>query len=269
MAVDDGTAIDRASGWGDEPTQPAIDWRRYVSWPVLITLAWLAYELTAQPAVAVVVGCAKFGWDDLLTAAWLRRTDPRRARAWACFWFHLACALWKVTGIAAGVMLLILFLMPILEQPGNVVPLVGPAVLEMFCGFVLASLLSWSAACFAWRKRVRIWLDSKLHYARNRRSWPPNPCGRNNAGPILAGSLPLALTTVIASVAWPAVLAQLSTTLFLALLSIVVLAVCVLAWHLARRVVAVTPRECWPELIFPRVIWPKRGEDPRFYASRG
>jgi hypothetical protein len=264
MPEDDGTPIERATGLGDDPTQSAMAWRRYLSWPLLITLAWVVYELTAQPTVAVVVGCAKFGWDDMQTAAWLRRTDPLRARAWACFWFHLACALWKVAGIAAGVMLLIIILMPILQQPQKLVLILGPAALEMLCGFLLASLLSWSAACFAWRKRVRIWLDSKLHYARNRRSWPPNATGRNNAGPILAGSLQLALATITASVCLLAVWAQLSIKPLLGLLAIAVLTACVLARRIARNVVAVAPHECWPELAFPRVIWPTRGGvDPR------
>src|SRR5437016_4928589 len=76
--------------------------RNFLSWPAVLAAGWLFYELTAQPNLGAAVVCAKFGWNDFRTAWWLRRVDPDRRRAWACFWFYLASALWK-TAITATV----------------------------------------------------------------------------------------------------------------------------------------------------------------------
>ena len=61
-------------------------WRR-LEWVLLPGIALLIFELTADPALAVVVAGLKFGWDDLLTAGWLRRSDPVRTRGRAYSWF--------------------------------------------------------------------------------------------------------------------------------------------------------------------------------------
>ena len=69
-------------------------------WALLLIVAWLVFELTAQPALAVAAVCVKFGWEDFRTARWLRRSDPDRLRGRACFWLYVASGLWKtaITG---------------------------------------------------------------------------------------------------------------------------------------------------------------------------
>src|SRR5262245_50371075 len=62
----------------------------------LLSVAWLVYEATAQPALAAVVFCLKFGWDDWRIAVWLWRSDPNRGRSHACFWAYVAAGLWRV-----------------------------------------------------------------------------------------------------------------------------------------------------------------------------
>ena len=61
-------------------------------WFILISTGWVLFELTANPALSAVVACLKFGWNDSLTARWMRRTDPNRARGGTYFWFLLGNA---------------------------------------------------------------------------------------------------------------------------------------------------------------------------------
>ena len=71
-------------------------WQRHLTLPGLLALGWLIFEATSQPALAVVVVCVKFGWNDLLTAYWLRVRDPEPGRGRACFWLYLTGAFWKM-----------------------------------------------------------------------------------------------------------------------------------------------------------------------------
>src|SRR4051812_13976413 len=82
-------------------------WERLFSLPVLLLLGWLVFELTAQPALGIVVLCLKFGLRDVQVACWLRHTDPWRARGRATYQVYLASAGWKVIG---GAFLLIFVL---------------------------------------------------------------------------------------------------------------------------------------------------------------
>src|SRR5437868_5740148 len=79
----------------EEP--PPTPWTNHISWGALFAVGWLIYELTARPSFGIVVACGKFGWEDFLAAHWLLRTDPYRGRGRACFWFHVANGLWKIT----------------------------------------------------------------------------------------------------------------------------------------------------------------------------
>ena len=66
----------------------------------LLVVACVLYELTQSPAIGSVLVCAKFGWDDLLTARWLWRSDPLPRRRDACFWIYLAWGFWKTAIVA-------------------------------------------------------------------------------------------------------------------------------------------------------------------------
>ena len=74
----------------DEPFLPQPGWNRALVWSTLALVAWVGFELTAQPAVVAAVVCSRCGWKDLLTALWLRRRDPHRGRGRACSWFCLS-----------------------------------------------------------------------------------------------------------------------------------------------------------------------------------
>src|SRR6478672_3123529 len=79
-------------------------------WPVLLAIAFLVYELTAQPGLGAAIACTKFGWDDFLTARWLRRRDPDRRRGRASFWLFVAAGLWKTAVTGVVVLFVVAFL---------------------------------------------------------------------------------------------------------------------------------------------------------------
>ena len=53
----------------DEPRTPK--WQPPLTWSAILFVAWLIYEFTAQPGLAVLWVCIKFGWNAFLTACWL------------------------------------------------------------------------------------------------------------------------------------------------------------------------------------------------------
>jgi len=147
-------------------------------WPILIALGLLVYELTAQPGLGAAVACVKFGWDEFLTAFWLRSRDPDRQRGWTCFWLYVAAGLCRVAASSVVVM----FSVAILEaalRPGGLI-LLGPAkesylimILTAIVGFALSAVATIITYIMAARHRVKLWLDRQVHQDRRRDIWPP------------------------------------------------------------------------------------------------
>lgn len=46
--------------------------------PLIVGL--IAFELTSNSMLGIVVGCLKFGWEDFFTAVWILRADRNRTR---------------------------------------------------------------------------------------------------------------------------------------------------------------------------------------------
>jgi hypothetical protein len=160
--------------------QPTRRWKMPLTWPMLLILAWILYELTTQSALGIITVCLKFGWNDFQTAFWSWRRDHSRNRAWAFFWFYLASGLWK-TALAAFAPL---FLLPILTGLiGGRIQLAGPGaaplaqlicgLLTFFWGFAFSALSTVIASCIALRSRTRIWLNSAIYQDRIDDCWPP------------------------------------------------------------------------------------------------
>jgi hypothetical protein len=182
------------SDWQDH-AQRDRRWRSPFTWTTLIALGWVAYELTAQPGLGAFIVCAKFGWNDLRTAFWLRRIDPDRRRGRTCFWLYLASGMWKVA-VTGSVLMYLLDICVVQLQ----VPLAGQAViaarqaalagagLAALCGFVLSSLATFRALWGAYRNGLRLWLSAGLHRARRARVWPSlyPDCGSQNRFTTLA-----------------------------------------------------------------------------------
>jgi len=235
--------------------------------PILIAVGLVVYELTAQPGLGAAIACTKFGWDDFLTARWLRRRDSNRRRGRAEFWLYVAAGLWKTAVTAVVVMFAVAILMPFLPgaAPGNR-PMAASflaALWTAFIGFGLSTLATAYTFASALRHRTRLWIDSRVHRDRREDRWPPTstPDRRNRAGAVLFTALFLGmlvalglfyvvLSTALRGLAGPrldgAHVAETLTNLFScgAFLLIPVL-ILVFRDIIAQLALARTPEECW------------------------
>jgi hypothetical protein len=236
-----------------QPDPPRKAWRLPFGWLTLLALAWVVYELTHSPAIASVLICLKFGWEDFLAARWVWRSDPLPARRRCLFWIYLAWGLWKTATVA--------FLMSIafaaVSPPGPLPQAVPQALLAFLGTFFttlaaigLSTLFTAMAVLTAWLAGVRLWLDTGVHRARRFDFWPPTPfCeGRPNR----LGTL---VVTALGLVSFLGLIGLLSLTpagqrgivfgLFLPVGAPVVIG---LARELIlAKVRAEHPDECWPE----------------------
>lgn len=191
--------LDRRAADETPPVGRAIG--NHLMWPVLIAVGLIVYELTAEPGLGAAIACTKFGWDDLLTARWLRRTDPNRPRARAMFWLFVAAGLWKMALTGVCVMVAVTFAIVWLKhvQPG-MPPVFAAGTLAMLFGFALSALATVRALIGARINRVRLWLDGRVHFDRERRRWPPrlDPPGRKNrAGAVVLTTVFVSLLVII------------------------------------------------------------------------
>jgi hypothetical protein len=249
----------------DTQDQPKRAWLGGLSWPVLLVLAWILYELTAQPAIGVAALCLKFGWDDFRTAFWLRWMDANRPRGRACFWLYLASGLW--TSAIAGTVMTYGFLLVAGPQP-QAVPGGGPsphligAMLTALVGFGLCTLATGISLGVSLWYGIRLWLDPGVHHARRNHVWPPpdTPRGRHNrVGWLVVTALVLtgipALVLVLFAFALhfgaagaggrPAAPPFLALVLGMACVVGLPLFILAVREFLNRRVIAAAPSQCW------------------------
>lgn len=229
--------------------------RLHLSWPMLFLAAWLLYEFTAQPGLAALVACAKFGWGDLRTAFWLRRVDPDRPRGQTCFWAHMTYALWKVAFMSTLTMIVLGFFAAILEcirgQPvgkGDVGAMFMGAMAAAGIAVGLSCLANYIALWSALRNGIRIWLGEAPRRAREERFWPPRH-GRINAAPFIV------FTAVIATL-WALIGLMIALVLIcepgafwfsiILTFTLVIPGLIVLGLRdAAKRLFARAPHECW------------------------
>jgi hypothetical protein len=207
-------------------------WREVVLSGALFASGWVLFEFAAAPGVGVTVASLKFGWNDFLTALWLRRRDPDRDRSAVCFWFFVASGLWKITVVA---FLLTILIGTAARQNGRPARrFVGSSTLLTVSGLALLTIVPVIGALRARQTGVRVWVNGSLHAYRRRNQWPVWPAGRNNVRGLLLASLilPMLVTAILVRFRGPAMLAALlAETGFL--------------WMLARNVAARKPDEAW------------------------
>jgi hypothetical protein len=165
--------------WRDEAERPGWFARLHLSWPMLLLAGWLLYEFTAQPGLAALIACAKFGWPDVRTALWLRRVDPDRRRGQTCYWCYLSFGMWKITMMSTVTMILLVIVNVIrvcaLGRPG------GDIIFSMFLGSISAAVIGVGFLCLttyvalwmARRNGIRIWMGDAPRRAQQERFWPP------------------------------------------------------------------------------------------------
>lgn len=189
----------------DEPHEAAEPRRRRPSLvlPALLAIGILVYELTAQPGLGAAIACTKFGWDDFLTARWLRRRDPDRRRGRASFWLFVAAGLWKTAVTGVVVLFAVAFVDALVRrQAGGGRPpaeVLAGAFAAALIGFFLSTLATARAFLTALRHRVRLWIDSRVHYDRRADHWPPASTDgrRNRAGAVLFTALFLGMLVLL------------------------------------------------------------------------
>jgi hypothetical protein len=245
---------DASESTGEEIRSPEPGWNPAIVWSGLGFIGWLAFELTAQPALVAVIVCSRFGWDDILTAFWLRRHDPHRGRGRTCFWFCLASAVLKMILTACAMAMLFAAVMDLLgghkpQQNGNPQfpkAFFGPLYV-MAAGIPLLGICAGIGCVSARWHRHPVWLSPSLHRARRDGCWPPDLTSdfagsqQNAARPPWLAMVAI-LVTAVPFMAVPAFFFNL-------VLGALVLAGGLLAIPLiARRVTATHPRDCWGEL---------------------
>ncbi len=159
--------------------------RGRLTWLLMGLFALLVFDLTANPVLAVAVGCIKFGWDELATARWLWLRDPIRVRGRVSSFYYAAWALWRVAGVALALMLLVGWasepILALLRAQGRKVP--GVATEIVAAGLVTLAGLRWltirprrsSAVSTAWRSRRQGLGSARARWARHvGASWPPS-----------------------------------------------------------------------------------------------
>ncbi len=240
---------------GNPPDDPSPRRNRLV-WLGLGIAALVVFELTADPALAVVVGCLKFGWDDLATARWLRRADSDRLRGRVTARFYAAWSLWRISAVGLAMMIVIVFatapLLAMMQARGKQVPdvpreFVTVLFVALF-GMIASSLLTLFAIATAWRNGVKVWVGPEAKSAKLRGDWPPlaivgRPARTNRVHWMALGLLSVSPVPITLGVILVGMIDRLNMPIILVggfLLVVIV------GTSIGTRVAARTPEECWP-----------------------
>ena len=247
---------DESERFTAEPRTVPSRYRAFI-WPALLLLGWVAFELTAQPAIGVVLACGKFGWEDFLTARWLRRTDPNPGRARACRWFYIAAALWKISITATVAMFLIVWVTVAIDPKADPSPQFMTLMLVAMFGFIFSSIVTYVGIVSAYRHGVKVWVEGSVHRDRRLAHWPPQSCRSNRAGRLLLTALILPTITIVL-IAFVSALsfaerqakqapAAGAIPVVVGMLILIAPAFLILALKSVfdRSIVATTPQECW------------------------
>ena len=253
-----------------DQTSQRSQWASHTAWFGFLCAAWIVFEMTADPALVIVVACSKFGWSDYCTGRWLRKSDPYRMRGLTCSLFYRASSAWKVTVTAFLAMFAIVPLAAMVDQPQQQQPplaeFLATALLCMV-GFALTSFTTFRAIRLARRKKLKVWVDSTVAQSRKEDVWPPQPYGVNRVGRLIVTSL--LMPTIVATVLMIVLFAQLAPVgngqpvfaVGVGVLAPIMAAVLLLVGYdrLKRTVAASSPEECWnpnDDTVFTR------GENP-------
>lgn len=178
---------------------------------VALFLAFIVFEFTADPSLVVIVGCSKFGWEQILTARWLRKNDPDRDRGRACRWFYLSWGLWRISLVATILMFVIVFalqgLKKLLGAPQQGVdgpPIQFVVAFAIACvGFSLSTFTLLFGMAAAWKARIPVWIGREPIAARKARSWPPSTqlLAQNKIHGLMLTAIPFTWVLVVVPIA--------------------------------------------------------------------
>ncbi len=252
----------------------------HLPWWLVAAAAFAVAELTAHPSIGVIVLCLKFGWNDFLTALWLRRRDPDTQRGATCSWFYFSSGLWRIC-IWSFVLLFAtltfsvmdVFRQAQLQQPQqqaqNAELEAATCLVVWLLSSAIATGVTLGAVRRAWTRQIKVWVSGSMTESRRRQEWPPQPsAGRRNqlrwwlvtTGMVVFLTLfTLGTFAVVAAVGafGPAInpnglpgAGGVIGMMFGAIASIVAaIVVLVIGSRIFVRIGAMTPADCWPELV--------------------
>ncbi len=240
-------------------------------WLVPILLALVVFEVTANPALGIAVACLKFGLKDFRTALWLRRADPVRARGRACSWFYACFGIFKTGATAFAATCVLIVAGTLIEGPFRAAfrGQLMAAVLTIAACYGLGMLSSCMGVLIALMGGRKVWVDRRVHRAREGGYWPPHFEGPswifNGAGIVVLGAsvvflliamIPMMLLGVVLLIRFPpppVVPAGGPVPIGIGLVAVAVAGLAAystmfnrMAHALRRRVVAGHPHECYP-----------------------
>ena len=217
----------------------------------------LVFVATKNPTAGAVLPALFAGWGSCASGFWVLRTDPQRRRAWSCFAFQIATACWQA---AAAALASVIFFVIMAEATGIEPNLraFSATMLVLVAGVILNTLIGLVAVGTAMRNRVRVWVHPKLQRTLEEESarFPaagPFVTRFNHAVFVIGTALALPaiavgvipLLILAADVAPKAGGGKAAVAAILTLFAVPAAMIPCYAW-LSSRIVARSPRECWP-----------------------
>ncbi|MBX3441297.1 MAG: hypothetical protein KF774_02735 [Planctomyces sp.] len=219
------------------------------AWTAFPLFALVAFEWSADPLVASVVFCVKFGMPEFVVAIWLPIRDPSTTRGLICGLQYLSFGALKV--LILGV-LLGLVASGVIAHFWPRGPIADPTDAMLTVGLIamatatLLSLTAWAGALFV---RQRLWLSGGVLSALMAHGWPPRPAAKENqlGGVVLLNSLVIGAVgllgvAVAADGQGPAGNWMLAGGILLVVLTLAAMIETVRRWIAAER-----PEDCWPD----------------------
>ena len=213
---------------------------------LLLALGVVAFVMTGQPLIGILLPSIRASWRSLQTAIWLVCFDRPRSRGVICGLFCVATGCWKIAASA----LLSLVCMMVFFYLTAVAPNMdrfAAVMTTLTIGVVMTSALGLMASVAAWAVGLRVWvhpdLPDMLDKARQWSTAEPGLTKWNHA-----------MLVLVTSLAVPAVggcgfvlLQPGSIVRALSIYGITLSVVLVTYWWLAPRILAVDPMACWSD----------------------
>lgn len=126
-----------------------------------LAAATFLYMATHEPLLAVVLPCLHGGWHSFRTGLWLLRSDPCRPRARTCFAFYLASACLNSAAFALSSLGLFGAGEVGMGHPANIKEL-NATLLVLAGGVLLNSCIGLGAIYAALTRKIRVWVQPRL-----------------------------------------------------------------------------------------------------------
>ena len=216
----------------------------------------LVYLATRDPVAGAVLPAAGAGVGYVGTGLWVWRFDPFRTRARICLVFYLAAGCWRAAAAAVAAVIAFVVMANLFDRRPDL-DRFSATMLVLIAGVALSTVLGLVATVAALVTRTRVWINPNLRALLE--DGDPEDAGRrvgrNHAVAVVGTALVVPMIAACGAVLvaktadgrppaeFEGVASVVSTLLlvFGGLLAMIPL----YAW-VSARVLARTPRECWP-----------------------